>query len=281
MGHDKLRKFAENETFACLLQPDCQPLLKDGYARLASHPIKGQWRGTMFPSSLPSSPLVLELGCGKGEYTVDLALRRPEANYVGVDIKGARLWKGAKYVTEHSIPNAAFLRTKVEFITAFFAPSEVSEIWLTFSDTQFKSENSRLSSPVFLERYRAFLAPGGKVHLKTDSRFLHEYTKAVCKVNSLPVLCCTEDLYSPEGLAAASGVVGAEVYEVQTFYESMFRAQGYNINYLCFALDHDGDFVHPSEEDFDAQYWRSREGARLLFGRDSAETRRQKLHSKQ
>ena len=111
MGHDKLRKFAENETFACLLQPDCQTLLKDGYARLASHPIKGQWRGTMFPSSLPSSPLVLELGCGKGEYTVDLALRRPEANYVGVDIKGARLWKGAKYVTELKVPNAAFLRT--------------------------------------------------------------------------------------------------------------------------------------------------------------------------
>ena len=232
MGHDKLRKFAENETFSCLLQPSAQELLADGYFRLRDHAVKGHW--AQFFSTLPvaGSPrqnfaslipptasqrvppvheatgghgfagetgnpaeLVLELGCGKGEYTIALAERDPERNYIGVDIKGARLWKGAKYATEHALPNVAFLRTRVEFITAFFAPGEVSEVWLTFSDPQYRSENSRLCSPLFLERYRSFLKPGGIVHLKTDSRFLHEYARAVCEANGLRILACTTDLY--------------------------------------------------------------------------------------
>ena len=136
MGHDKLRKFAENESFSCLLQPDSRELLADGYANLRDHGIKGRWNAGMFPrSAAPAdSGLVLELGCGKGEYTIDLALRNPERNHVGVDIKGARLWKGAKYATQNDLPNVAFLRTRVEFISAFFAPGEVSEIWLTFSE---------------------------------------------------------------------------------------------------------------------------------------------------
>ena len=192
MGHDKLRKFAENETFGCLLQPSAQDLLADGYFNLRDHEVKGHWNEKMFAKA---QPIVLELGCGKGEYTIDLAQRNPQFNYIGVDIKGARLWKGAKYATEHSLGNVAFLRTRIEFITAFFAPGEVSEIWLTFSDPQMKSENSRLSSPLFLDRYRSFLRPGGIVHLKTDSRFLHEYTKAVCTANSLTLLACTSDLY--------------------------------------------------------------------------------------
>ena len=120
-------------------------------------------------SCSPDAPLVLELGCGKGEYTVALAQRRPESVFVGVDIKGARLWKGAKFVETNHISNAAFLRARIEFISAFFAPGEVSEIWLTFSDPQYKSPNSRLSSPVFLDRYRKMLCKGGIVHLKTDS----------------------------------------------------------------------------------------------------------------
>ena len=192
MGHDKLRKFAENETFGCLLQPSAQELLSDGYFNLRDHEIKGHWNERMFAKP---QPIILELGCGKGEYTIDLAQRNPEFNYIGVDIKGARLWKGAKYAHEHSLGNVAFLRTRIEFITAFFAPGEVSEIWLTFSDPQMKSENSRLSSPLFLERYRSFMKPGGIVHLKTDSRFLHEYTKSVCTANSLQLLACTADLY--------------------------------------------------------------------------------------
>ena len=278
MGHDKLRKFAENESFSCLLQPDSRELLADGYANLRDHGIKGRWNAGMFPrSAAPAdSGLVLELGCGKGEYTIDLALRNPERNYVGVDIKGARLWKGAKYATQNDLPNVAFLRTRVEFISAFFAPGEVSEIWLTFSDPQFRSENSRLSSPLFLERYRSFLRPGGTVHLKTDSRFLHEYTKAVCKVNGLEILACTADLYGTDSVATTA--IAPEVREVKTFYESMFLEQGYPITYMAFRLDHEGPLAAPRDpEDFDSDHWRSVEGPRMLFGRDTAETRRQKL----
>ena len=263
MGHDKLRKFAENETFACLLQPDASKVLdKSGDPseglKLNDHPIKGLWNVKMFPAS---QPIVLELGCGKGEYTIDLSKRIPERNYIGVDIKGARLWRGAKTATEENLSNVAFLRTRIEFIEAFFAPGEVSEIWLTFSDPQLKSENSRLTSPLFLERYRKFLRPGGIIHLKTDSRFLHEYSKAVATENGLTILAATDDLYS---LAPSSGRKGfpmsSALFEVQTFYERMFLSQGYKITYLAFTIDHDGPYRHPSA--FDADYWRSIEGPR-------------------
>ena len=351
MGHDKLRKFAENETFACLLQPSAQELLADGYFHLRDHAVKGRWsaffaglpsgsspletsfgphrcaslavpplnvpRVAVFPggtagTAAPDRETILELGCGKGEYTIALAERHPERNYIGVDIKGARLWKGAKYATEHRLPNVAFLRTRVEFITAFFAPGEVSEVWLTFSDPQYRSENSRLCSPLFLERYRSFLRPGGVVHLKTDSRFLHEYARAVCAVNGLRVLACTTDLYgkarpavAPENTATLGTLRGgtaseaqrwgpkdvfggelpgglpSEVKEVQTFYERLFLEQGYPITYLSFVIDHDGPYVSPRDpEDFDAKAWRAAEGPRLLFGHDSAETRRQKLKNR-
>ncbi len=284
MGHDKLRKFAENATFSCLLQPSSAELLADGYANLRDHEIKGRWNSVMFPSSAasPDSGIVLELGCGKGEYTIDLALRHPETNYIGVDIKGARLWKGAKYATLNKLSNVAFLRTRIEFITAFFAPGEVSQLWLTFSDPQFRSENSRLTSPMFLERYRSFLRAGGTVNLKTDSRFLYEYTKAVCRVNGLRILAESDDLYGVRkegsgGILSADGIA-PEVREVKTFYENIFLEQGYPITYLSFCMDHEGDFLPPRDpEDFDSSYWRSVEGPRQLFGRDTAETRRQKL----
>ena len=270
MGHDKLRKFAENETFSCLLQPSAQELLADGYFNLRDHAVKGHW-AERFGND---NPIVLELGCGKGEYTVALAERDPNRNYIGVDIKGARLWKGAKYATEHALPNVAFLRTRVEFISAFFAPGEVSEVWLTFSDPQYRSENSRLCSPLFLERYRNFLRPGGIVHLKTDSRFLHEYARAVCAANGLQVLACTNDLY------ASKDSIQPVVREVKTFYENLFLQQGYPITYLSFVIDHDGPFVSPRDpEEFDTKKWREAEGPRLLFGHDSAETRRQKLRA--
>jgi len=266
MGHDKLRKFAENETFRCLVQPSTRELLSEGYASLRSHEMKGRWNG-FFGND---NPVVLELGCGKGEYTIALAGESADKNYIGVDIKGARLWKGAKYAEEHGLSNVAFLRIRIEFIEAFFAPGEVREIWLTFSDPQIRKENARLTSPLFLERYRKFLAPGGIVHLKTDSRFLHEYTKAVCSANGLEVFSCTEDLYG--GGASVPDITT----KVQTFYEQIFLQQGYKINYLSFSLDHDGAFVSP--DSFDAVYWRSVEGPRQLFGRDTAETRRQKIN---
>ena len=278
MGHGKLKKFSENETFTCLLQPDSSEILagkEQGAAFshsplvLKDHPVKGRWNEEMFGGR--DCPIVLELGCGKGEYTVDLALRNPGMNYVGVDIKGARMWKGAKQATEGNIVNAAFLRTRIEFVEAFFAPGEVSEIWLTFSDPQMKSENSRLVSPMFLERYRKFLKPGGVVHLKTDSTFLFEYTRAVCSANGLKVLACTSDLYSGDreamrgsALASVCGPdAGDALFEVQTFYEKNFLKQGFKINYISFTIDREGDYIYP---EFDAAYWRAAEAPRFLPG---------------
>ena len=314
MGHGKLKKFAENETFACLLQPDAPTLVSHDAERrliLHDHPVKGRWNGRMFPAD---QPVVLELGCGKGEYTLALAARHPEHNYIGVDIKGARLWKGAKQATAEARPNVAFLRSRIEFLPALFAPGEVSEIWLTFSDPQLKSENARLTSPVFLERYRQFLAPGGIIHLKTDSRFLHEYTAAVVRANGLELLASGTDIYRegfsvsegrgtviplnpsdlrssslPQSLQAcgplpfmkprAATGSGASlspgpltdtraVFEVQTFYESMFLKMGLPITYMAFRIDKEGPYVHPV--DFDADYWRAAEGPRRTFSHQPA-----------
>lgn len=219
MGHGKLRKFAENETFSCLLQPAADSVLvKDGSRALVlrDHPIKGHWLSDMFPSH--PGPIVLELGCGKGDYTIALAERHPEMNFIGVDIKGARLWKGAKYATEKALPNVAFLRTRIEFIGAFFAAGEVSQIWLTFSDPQLGSENARLTSPLFLERYRGFLCQGGVVHLKTDSRFLYEYTLSVVRANSLPLLASSTDIYADGTLSAGTvATLGHDTPKIRRF----------------------------------------------------------------
>ena len=297
MGHDKLRKFAENETFACLLQPSAEEVLADGFDNLRDHPVKGHWfenngageaiasdpvrgsaahpsqagawappaydaaGGTPLGGNASPTPLILELGCGKGEYTLELARRNPGCNYVGVDIKGARLWRGAKTATQEALTNVKFLRTRIEFITAYFAPGEVSEIWLTFSDPQPKSENNRLTSPLFLERYRKMLRPGGVVRLKTDSRFLYEYTRAVAEANGLKILASTTDLYGGQ----AEGTIEPEVREVQTFYESMFLEQGVPITYLAFTIDHEGPYIHPAEK-FDAARWRELDNSRRSFG---------------
>ena len=272
MGHGKLRKFAENETFSCLLQPAAEDVLDrsvpDAGLHLRPHPVRGHWNGQIFDAP---RPIVLELGCGKGDYTIALAERHPECNYIGVDIKGARLWKGAKYATEHALGNVAFLRTRIEFIGAFFAPGEVSQIWLTFSDPQMGSENSRLTSPLFLERYRDFLAPGGRVHLKTDSRFLYEYSLATVRANGLTILCADTDIYSHSAPSCHSGLdpesFPPDLLTVQTFYEKMFLEMGLPITYLSFLLDREGPFVHP---DFDAAYWRSVEGPRRTFSHQPA-----------
>jgi len=265
MGHGKLRKFAENETFKCLLQPSASDVLDkqpgSRELRLRDHAIRGNWGREMFGND---HPIVLELGCGKGDYTIALAQRHPEINYIGVDIKGARLWKGAKFATENALPNVAFLRTRIEFIEAFFGPEEVSEIWLTFSDPQLHgSENSRLSSPLFLERYRKFLRRDGLVHLKTDSRFLYEYTCAVCKVNRLDIQVQGTDIYhcpidAPE-----------EVTQVQTFYEKMFLEMGLPITYMAFSIGHEGPYAFPGEA-FDQDHWLEAEGPRRSFSHQPA-----------
>ena len=306
MGHGKLRKFAENETFRCLLQPDASMILDksldDKQLRLNEHPIRGHWGQKIFGND---HPIVLELGCGKGDYTIALARRHPEMNFIGVDIKGARLWKGAKEATEENMGNVAFLRTRIEFIDAFFGPAEVSQIWLTFSDPQLRgSENARLSSPLFLERYRHFLTPGGIIHLKTDSRYLYEYTRAVVEVNDLTVYAMGTDIYKegldlvhplfgrgpilPPGpgpssmphrpLEATSGgpspALGIgpgpskvdinAIFEVQTFYESMFLEMGLPITYLAFCIDHEGPYRFPGEA-FDHEKWLEAEGPRRSF----------------
>ena len=260
MGHGKLKKFAENETFRCLLQPDASAILNkepgSRELRLNDHAIKGQWGKEMFGND---NPIVLELGCGKGDYTIALALRNPDVNCIGVDIKGARLWKGAKFATENALPNVAFLRTRIEFIDAFFGPGEVSEIWLTFSDPQLRgSENARLSSPLFLERYRHFLKPDGVIHLKTDSRYLYEYTKAVTEVNNLQVFVSETDVY------AHVERVPEVVTQVQTFYEKMFLDMGLPITYMAFGLSHEGPYAFPGEA-FDHEKWLEAEGPRRSF----------------
>lgn len=260
MGKDKLRKFAENETFACLVQPDSKAVIT------TDDPVKGHWNSDVFAGRLGGSaaPIVVELGCGKGEYTIDLAAREPSKNYIGVDIKGARLWRGAKTATENGDRNVAFLRTRIEFINHVFAPDEVSEIWITFCDPQYKKINKRLTCPMMLERYRGFLKKGGIVHLKTDCQELHEYTKQVIAEQGLELLCCTNDLYGSNALHASEYVTRYPSYEgielpftpcmdaapqldgpllanpalrqVQTHYEKMFLSQGMPITYLAFRL---------------------------------------------
>lgn len=221
MGKDKLRRFRENLTFDCFVQPDFDEVFNH------DHPLKGRWHEDFFHNS---RPIVVELGCGKGEYTVALAERDPSRNYIGVDIKGARMWRGAKTVTERGLRNAAFLRTRIEFITALFAPGEVAEIWITFPDPQLKSRRAkkRLTGPLFLERYARMLAPDGVIHLKTDSQHLYAYTQAVIERFGLPCEAADDDIYG-------SGCAD-EVLSVKTAYEQMFLSRGLPITYTRFSL---------------------------------------------
>ena len=215
MGHRKLQRFAENLTFPNLFQVGFDQLEQEGFA------LKGHW-SSHFGND---NPITLELGCGKGDYTVALARIHPERNYIGVDIKGARLWRGAKTAVEEPLPNVAFIRTRIELIDRFFASDEVGEIWLTFCDPQLKKPNKRLSSPRFLDTYSRFLAPQSVIHLKTDSQELYDYTlNEVLPTRDCQVVVSTADLYN-------SGYQG-EATMTQTFYERMFLAEGKPITYL-------------------------------------------------
>ncbi len=246
-GKDKLRKFKENEGFDCLVQPATSEVLG------CDHPLKGRWNSDFFKTD---QPIVVELGCGNGEYTVDLGLRNPAFNYIGVDIKGARLWKGAKFAHENRLPNVGFLRTRIEFIESLFAPDEVSEIWITFADPQIGREKKRLTSPLFLSRYRNFLKPGGIVHLKTDSRYLHEYSKAAARQNGLKILAEATDIYGADreslygsGIASVCGKDAVDaLFDVQTFYEKQYLTYGIPITYLAFTIDHEGPYESPDWE---------------------------------
>ena len=215
-------------------------------------PLQGGW-SSFFHND---NPIILELGCGRGEYTVGLARRYPDKNFIGVDIKGARMWTGAQEALKTGMKNVAFLRTHIEFIDRFFAPNEVSEIWLTFSDPQMKKATKRLTSTYFLERYRRFLVDGGLIHLKTDSNFLFTYTEEMLKVNGLEPEYATRDLYGREADPTpapplereGSGERGSEARSIQTYYEQMWRDRGIPIKYLRFGLPHEGTLVEPDVE---------------------------------
>ena len=215
MGHHKLQRFAENLTFPNLFQVGFDQLEQEGFA------LCGRWSDHFGNAN----PITLELGCGKGDYTIALARIHPDRNHIGVDIKGARLWRGAKTAIEEPLANVAFIRTRIEMIDRFFAQGEVSEVWITFCDPQPKKPGKRLTSPRFLDTYDRFLAPGSLMHLKTDSQELYDYTlNEVLPSRSAEVLAATDDLYnsSYEGEAKLT----------QTFYERMFLAEGKPITYI-------------------------------------------------
>ncbi len=201
---------------------------------------KGKWRDYFGNDN----PIVLELGCGKGEYTVELAKLYPDMNFIGVDIKGARMWTGATQALDERLANVAFLRTNIEIIDRFFGEGEVQEIWLTFSDPQMKNPRKRLSSTYFLERYRRFLKDGGTIHIKTDSNFLFTYTTYMVEHNGLPVLFRTEDLYHTDGIDEQT----KKILGIRTYYESMWIERGLNIRYMKFALPAAGALTEPDVE---------------------------------
>ncbi len=217
---NKLKRFRDNDSFENVIQPSRQEIL-EGFE------FKGRWN-TIFSNS---NPIVLELGCGKGEYTLALAERYPEKNFIGIDIKGARLWRGAKTALENKLPNVRFLRMNIELIDAVFDESEVSEIWITFPDPQIKYKRTkhRLTNIHFLDRYKKILDGDGLVHLKTDSEFLHGYTLGLLQGLDKEIVYSNNDVYRQSGSPAV-------VTEVQTFYESQYLEMGKPITYLSFKI---------------------------------------------
>jgi tRNA (guanine-N7-)-methyltransferase len=215
MGKDKIRRFAEIDTFSNVLQLD------------AGKPYQGAWAKDFFKNN---NPVVLELACGKGEYTVNLAQMFPNKNFIGIDYKGNRIWRGAKTALEEGVPNVAFLRIQIENLTDYFAPGEVDEIWITFPDPQpqLSREKKRLTSPRFLDKYRVLLKPNGCVNLKTDNDGLHAYTAEKIVELALPLHAKTEDLYHSE--------FANEVLSIKTYYEKKYLQHNKNINYLKFSF---------------------------------------------
>lgn len=218
---NKLKRFRENETFGNVYQPN-RELLMAGYE------LKGNWREKVFGNN---NPVVLELGCGKGEYSVGLAEKFPDKNFIGIDIKGARFWRGAKTAAENNISNVAFLRTQIELIEHAFAQGEVDEIWITFPDPQIKYKRTkhRLTNQEFLDRYKKILKPDGLVHLKTDSEFMHGYTLGLLHGAGHEVLYANHHIYRNEGAPE-------EVTSIQTFYEQQYLEQDKPITYIQFII---------------------------------------------
>ena len=213
---NKLKKFIENESFSNVIQPERKELLSDSFI------YKGNWNKLYFKNN---NPIIVELGCGKGEYTVNLAKSNPSKNYIGIDIKGARFWRGAKTSLDENLENVVFLRTQIELIDFVFGKQEVKEIWLTFPDPQIKYQRRkhRLTNPLFLNLYKNILVDKGMVHLKTDSEFLHGYTLGVLKGLSIKPLFSNHDIYKNNNAPS-------EVINIKTHYEKLFLETKKNIS---------------------------------------------------
>ncbi|WP_089820035.1 tRNA (guanosine(46)-N7)-methyltransferase TrmB [Kaistella treverensis] len=224
MGKNKMARFAENKTLPNVFQPTRAEAL-------AEYPLKGKWRQEVFKNN---DPIVLELGCGKGEYSVGLGKAFPEKNFIGVDIKGARFWFGAKDALENNLRNVAFLRTQIELIDRFFAEDEVDEIWITFPDPQIKYRRTkhRMTHPDFLERYKKILKKDGIMHLKTDSEFLHGYTLGLLQGLGHEILFANHDIYGAPEFDPETPLLR----EIKTYYESLFEAKGKTITYIKFRI---------------------------------------------
>ena len=243
MGKNKLKKFAEMETFHNVFQCGARETL-EGNPVVA---MRGKWHEEYFHND---NPIVLELGCGRGEYTVGLAAKYPEKNYIGIDIKGARMWAGAKQAELAGMKNVAFLRTNIEMLTHFFAPNEVAEIWITFPDPQMKKATKRLTSTYFMQRYAELLVENGLIHLKTDSPFLYTYTQAMVKENNYPLLVDTCDLYNTEQMSGVGNCESdiEEARALQTHYEHQWLDRGLTIKYLRWELAHRDTLKEPEIE---------------------------------
>ncbi|MCW3076500.1 MAG: tRNA ((7)-)-methyltransferase [Bacteroidetes bacterium] len=219
----KLEKFDELETFG-----NCFKFFFDTIPQ--GFDLKGKWNSELFKNK---QPIVLELGCGRGEYTIGLAQKHSEKNFIGVDVKGNRIWTGAKHALENNLKNVGFLRTRIDFIDHCFAENEIDEIWITFPDPQPQKtrERKRLTNPLFLNRYKKFLKPSGIIHLKTDNTGFYEYTLEIIKENNLPLIWHTNHLYKncPEDRQ--------ELITIKTYYETLFTSKGEDIKYICFKLN--------------------------------------------
>ena len=230
MGKNKLAKFNEMERFENVIQVPYNKLQQENFY------LKGKWATSFFKNE---NPVILELGCGKGEYSVELAEKNPGFNYIGVDIKGARMYVGAKKAIEKNLKNVAFLRTNIEIINQFFEGEEVAEIWLTFPDPQMKKTRKRLTSVFFLNLYKQFLKKDGIVHLKTDSNFQYTYTCELVHLNQFEILAETSNLYESEILN--------ETLQIKTFYEKQWLSRGITIKYIAFNLN-ESEFTEPDIE---------------------------------
>lgn len=236
MGKNKLKKFREMEDIPFVVQCPFASLAAEGFS------MKGHWHTEFFHND---NPIVLELGCGKGEYTVGLAERTPDKNFIGIDVKGARMWTGAKRAQQMGLTNVGFLRTDIELIDRFFGPGEVSEIWITFPDPQMKKVRKRLTSTRFLDLYSHILKPDGKLHLKTDSPFLYTYTRAMADHNGIVPEADTADLYGDPDHPAD------EILSIRTYYEQQWLSRGLTIKYLRLTIPRDRVLTEP---DIDIPY---------------------------